>query len=100
MNLLARHREYAEATFRKDARLNIRISSKDLRGLQRRALAAYGESILRDLQKAIYAMQNRPGRLERCMQVMAMTLPKAVLWQKIRALKRVLPRSSPQSTTA
>ena len=37
--LLARHREYAEATFRKDARLNIRISSKDLRGLQKRALA-------------------------------------------------------------
>ncbi len=39
VGLLARHREYAEATFRKDARLNIRISSKDLRGLQRRALA-------------------------------------------------------------
>ena len=39
VNLLARHREYAEATFRKDARLNIRISSKDLRGLQKRALA-------------------------------------------------------------
>ena len=38
-SLLARHREYAEATFRKDAKLNIRISSKDLRGLQRRALA-------------------------------------------------------------
>ncbi len=39
VSLLARHREYAEATFRKDARLNIRILSKDLRGLQRRALA-------------------------------------------------------------
>ena len=39
VGLLARHREYAEATFRKDARLNISISSKDLRGLQRRALA-------------------------------------------------------------
>ena len=37
--LVARHRDYAEATFRKDARLNIRISSKDLRGLQKRALA-------------------------------------------------------------
>ena len=36
--LLARHREYAEATFRKEARLNIRISSKDQRGLQKRAL--------------------------------------------------------------
>ena len=39
VELVARHREYAEATFRKDARLNIRISSKDLRGLQKRALA-------------------------------------------------------------
>ena len=34
-----RHREYAEAMFRKDARVNIRLSSKDLRGLQKRALA-------------------------------------------------------------
>lgn len=36
--LLNRHVEYATATFRKDARINIRLSSKDLRGLQRRAL--------------------------------------------------------------
>jgi predicted DNA binding CopG/RHH family protein len=34
-----RHKEYAEAMFRKDARINIRLSSKDLRGLQKRALA-------------------------------------------------------------
>ncbi|MEX2496530.1 MAG: hypothetical protein WD448_10600 [Woeseia sp.] len=33
------HRESAEAMFRKDARINIRISSRDLRGLQKRALA-------------------------------------------------------------
>ena len=33
-----RHREYAEAMFRKDARINIRLPSKDLRGLQKRAL--------------------------------------------------------------
>ncbi len=33
------HQEYAEALFRKDARINIRLSSKDLRGLQKRALA-------------------------------------------------------------
>jgi predicted DNA binding CopG/RHH family protein len=37
--LLERHVTYAEATFRKDARINIRLSSKDLRGLQKRALA-------------------------------------------------------------
>jgi predicted DNA binding CopG/RHH family protein len=34
-----RHQEYAEAMFRKDARINIRLTSKDLRGLQKRALS-------------------------------------------------------------
>jgi len=34
-----RHKEVAEATFKKDSRINIRISSKDLRALQKRALA-------------------------------------------------------------
>jgi predicted DNA binding CopG/RHH family protein len=36
---LTRHRKAAEATFAKDSRINIRISSKDLRALQKRALA-------------------------------------------------------------
>ena len=35
---IAAHRAAAEATFRKDARINIRLSSKDLRALQARAL--------------------------------------------------------------
>jgi len=34
-----RHGQYAEAMFRKDARINIRLSSRDLRGLQKKALA-------------------------------------------------------------
>lgn len=34
-----RHQEYAEAMFKKDARINIRLSSKDLRGLQKKAMA-------------------------------------------------------------
>ena len=35
---IKRHREAAAATFAKDSRINIRISSKDLRALQKRAL--------------------------------------------------------------
>ncbi len=35
---LERHQTYARATFRKDRRLNIRISGKDLEALQKRAL--------------------------------------------------------------
>ena len=65
-----------------------------LRTAVAKAETAYGKSILRDLKKSIDALQSRPGRLERCVQVMAMSLPKAVLWQKIRALKRVYPRTT------
>jgi predicted DNA binding CopG/RHH family protein len=35
-----RYSRYAKATFRKDRRLNIRLSSKDLEAIQKRALAA------------------------------------------------------------
>jgi predicted DNA binding CopG/RHH family protein len=34
----ARYRDYARTTFKKDRRVNIRISSKDLEALQKRAL--------------------------------------------------------------
>lgn len=55
-----------------------------------KAQGAYGEAIARDLERAIERLQNRPDWLERCMQVMAISLPKVVLWSKIRALRRVL----------
>lgn len=35
---IEQHKAVAEATFKKDARINIRLSSKDLRSLQARAL--------------------------------------------------------------
>lgn len=62
-----------------------------LRAALAKAAEAYGPSVARDLGKAIDRLQNRAGWLERCMQAMAMHLPKAVLWQKVRALRRVLP---------
>lgn len=36
---IERHRKIAEATFKKDARINVRISSRDLTAIQKRALA-------------------------------------------------------------
>ena len=35
---VSRYQEYAAATFKKDRRINIRISSRDLNALQKRAL--------------------------------------------------------------
>ena len=62
-----------------------------LRAALEKATEAYGAAITKDLAKAIDRLQNRQGWLERCMQVMAMNMPKAVLWQKIRRLRQVLP---------
>lgn len=60
-----------------------------LRKALQKAQSAYGETVLRDLERAIERLQNRPDWLERCMQVMAIKQPKAVLWSRIRALRRV-----------
>lgn len=52
-----------------------------------KARTAYGDSIESDLAKAIQALRERPHRLDHCMQAMQMTtVPKALLWQRIRAL--------------
>lgn len=55
-----------------------------------KAQGAHGEAILDDLAKAIDRVENRNGWLERCMQAMAMDMPKAVLWKHIRGLKKIL----------
>lgn len=61
-----------------------------LRQVVTKAEQTYGQAICRDLEKAIDKLQTRHGWLERCMQAMAMQLPKAVLWQKVRALRRIV----------
>lgn len=53
-----------------------------------KAHGAYGNAIRQDLDKALLRLQTRHGWLERCMQAMAMVEPKAVVWQRLRALRR------------
>jgi hypothetical protein len=55
-----------------------------------KAEGAYGAAVRRDLQRAIERMRERTGWLERCMQVMGMAGTQAQVWQRIRALRRVL----------
>jgi Nucleotidyl transferase AbiEii toxin, Type IV TA system len=61
-----------------------------LRSSIAKAETAYGSAIRQDMDKAIDRMQNREGWLERCMQAMAMELPKAAVWKQLRKLRRVL----------
>ena len=56
-----------------------------------KAEQAYGKTVLVDLEKVIQRLAEKDGLLERCMQAMAVTVPQAVLWQRIRLLKRLLP---------
>ncbi|MBP9684987.1 MAG: nucleotidyl transferase AbiEii/AbiGii toxin family protein [Rhodoferax sp.] len=62
-----------------------------LRAARAKAEQAYGPSVALDLGKAIDRLQHRAGWLERCMKAMVMHTPKAVLWQKVRALRRIVP---------
>ena len=81
-----------DAVFSRDV-IDLAMMSPSLPLLRKallKAQGAYGEAIARDLERAIERLQNRQDWLERCMQVMAISLPKAVLWSKIRALRRVL----------
>jgi len=60
-----------------------------------KAEAAYGQAIRVDLEKAIHQLQQRQGWLERCMQAMSMTMPKALVWQRLRGLHKSLSASEP-----
>jgi len=55
-----------------------------------KAEGAYGQSIRTDLEKAIRSLQDRPGWLERCMHMMAISLPRALVWKNVRALRKGL----------
>ena len=59
-----------------------------LRLAMAKAAKAYGKSVAADLGKATEALRTRPHRLDRCMEAMQMsTVPKALLWKRIKALK-------------
>lgn len=61
-----------------------------LRAAALKAAGAYGDAVLRDLARAIDRMQTQTGWLERCMRALAMDEARAVVWQRVRALRRVL----------
>ena len=86
-------RQAGDGVFNRDvidlAMMNLTLPQ--LRSAVEKATQAYGAAVTRDLAKAIDRLQNKQGWLDRCMQAMAMAMSKAVLWQKIRNLKSVLP---------
>jgi hypothetical protein len=63
------------------------LSSKELGRALKKASSAYGESVKKDLYKAIESLKGQPGRLSECMSALQIdTIPEALLWEKIRNL--------------
>lgn len=88
-------RQADDSTFNRDVidLAMMRLPLPILRTALAKAAQAYGPSAARELGAAIERLHSRPGWLERCMQAMAMSMPKAVLWQRLRALRRIVPKS-------
>lgn len=54
-----------------------------------KAETAYGTAIRRDLERAVARIRQHPEWLARCQRAMAIAMPQALLWDRIRKLERV-----------
>ena len=62
-------------------------SKEELNNALQKAYFAYGDSIHKDLHKALSTLLSSDGRLEGCMKMLKVDLPKALLWQKLDDLR-------------
>ncbi len=65
-------------------------NQKLMQAAMEKAEKAYGFSIRQDLNKAIDRMQSEDGWMERCMHALSIEIPKALLWQRVRAVRSLL----------
>ena len=69
------------------------LPPRRLRPAVEKAVQAYGDAAVEDMRRALDALRERPAHLEGCMRMMAMTMPPAVLQQRLRTLRRRLDRA-------
>lgn len=67
------------------------VSKKEFDLAATKAIAAYGDSVLLCLHKAIERLLSMEGLLDRCLLVMKVSTPKAVIWQNMERLIGVAP---------
>jgi len=70
----------------------LNLSKSEFAEATTKTKAAYGEAILKDLSKVIVMLGEANGLLERCMKAMDVSVPRALLWQRMSKLKGFLAR--------
>jgi hypothetical protein len=66
----------------------MRPSRTLLRAAITKAKQAYGEAIVRDVHDAAIKLLSRKGWMDRCMTALAIRVPKALLYERVRVLER------------
>ena len=69
------------------------LPPRRLRPAIHKAQGAYGDAIASDIRRALDRLRDDSSHLQRCMRAMAMTMPMAMLQQRLRALRRRLERA-------
>jgi hypothetical protein len=64
-------------------------AKKTLQTALAKSEAAYGKAVHADLVKAIGRLRLREGRLDRCLEQLQVSVPKAVVWKHLRRLLRM-----------
>jgi len=81
-----------DGTFNRDLLDLAMIDSppKQLRAAACKARGAYGDDIIRNLDRAIKRLRDRDGWMQRCLDQLQFRLPKALVWDRVRTLQRRL----------
>ncbi|OYY19486.1 MAG: hypothetical protein B7Y05_00640 [Polynucleobacter sp. 24-46-87] len=67
----------------------MKVHKKELHQATEKARAAYGDSVLISLKKAIDRLLTKEGLLDGCITAMRISVPRAVLWQNLENLRTI-----------
>ena len=65
----------------------MKVNKNEFHQALEKAITAYGNSVLASLDKAIDRLFTKEGLLDKCIAVMKISVPRAVLWQNLENLK-------------
>jgi len=65
----------------------MKVNKNEFYQAAEKAITAYGNSVLASLDKAIDRLFTKEGLLDKCIAVMKISVPRAVLWQNLENLK-------------
>ncbi len=71
----------------------LELPPRRLRPAIAKAMEAYGDAVVTDMRRALDRLRDDPAHLQRCMRAMSITLPTALLQQRLRASQRRLERA-------